>query len=379
MNGMNPLKYVGAATMALLMLPSLANAAVEIGPGELFATATVEGSYDSNIFSNNKEIDDYILKAKPGLEWKSKDTKLESVLKAGYNIQRFDQNSDEDAEDWETSAKFSYDNEKTKVSLDTSYKRVSSANEAVNTRTESENFDLTLKGTLRYSSKFSLGSELKANDQHYLKGGSDVRYYSGQGRFIYHYSEKTDVFAGARYRTTETKIKSAESDDYAYFVGAENQLLPKVTGSVRVGWQERDYDKSNNDNSGLNMNIDLSYKYSDKTSINLKAAKDFSTTAGQQTSDKTSAGISVRNKYDEKITLTAGFDYSFTEQETVAANGVVTPGKEDTAYTVKAGATYKLSDMWSLKFDASRRINDSTVISSEYDRDQLSLAITGRY
>ncbi|MCB1120394.1 MAG: outer membrane beta-barrel protein [Verrucomicrobiae bacterium] len=96
-------------------------------------------------------------------------------------------------------------------------------------------------------------------------------------------------------------------------VGLSEQLFPKVTGSVYLGFQELRFSRTGLDREQSTdpfYSIDLTWTPRDKTAVSLSGSSNFQSTASGQANDRRDLRLNVSERLSEKSSLSGGIGYS---------------------------------------------------------------------
>ena len=163
--------------------------------------------------------------------------------------------------------------------------------------------------------------------------------------------------------------KRVANDDYTYsnfYLGATGLIAPKVTGILKVGLGEYDYD-SRTDDSYLS-DIKLIYKPFSRLLLNLGISAGTEPTSGSNASSKDVVTFSLGSHYSPLFAkkLTLGTDISYEDSE-------ISSSQEDKTYKLKLTADYKLRKWLTLMFAYEYVDTTSTVVTNEFTNNVVSL------
>ena len=120
------------ATCALAAGTVLAPSAfgfAEVARGNLVATASFSAAYDTNVFANSSEVDDFVASFNPGLSYLRDVGSITTSIKAGVNAFTFADTDGQDSIDPYIKSSFNLDRaEKGSASLSLDYARSTEAN-----------------------------------------------------------------------------------------------------------------------------------------------------------------------------------------------------------------------------------------------------------
>jgi len=161
------------------------------------------------------------------------------------------------------------------------------------------------------------------------------------------------------------------NDDYEYsnfYLGATGQIAPKVTGILKVGFGEYDYE-SRTDDSYLS-DIKLIYKPFSRLLLNLGVSAGTEPTSGSSASSKDVITFSLGGQYFPLFAkrLTLGTDISYEESE-------ISSSQDDKTYKLKLTADYKLRKWLTLMFAYEYADATSTAVTNEFTNNVVSLGL----
>lgn len=370
-------------TTGLVAVSSLASAAVEIGHGRIESSVEARADYDSNIFANSGEVSDEIFTLTPEVHYIRDQGIFTTNLGVGVNLVRFSDHASQDSEDPYFSGRIAYSpSDKALLTSDVGIKRTSQADDTLNARVTSN--DYTYNGLFQYLFSEKLGYRLTANydlNDYRTAGYSDVEAYTVGIDGVYVYSPKLTALAGFSYGQSKTTNRAAghgdpASQDFRYSAGLEGELAPKVTGTVRAGLVNRQFDNSGfHDATGIFLATGLKWVATQKTSFTLDASNDFGTTAGDQSSKTFTISLGIKQALSEKLSLDGGVGY---DHANYTASGALS-GRTDDSESARIRLAYTFTPVWSADVSAGYRHTESTLAISTYDRITYGVGVTARF
>jgi hypothetical protein len=341
---------------------------------QIFIFGNLTLGYDSNIFARQGGGGDYTQTATVGAELKRRAGIIAVNSKAVLDYQRFDKYSDQSSWNPHFDLEFSKTTGRTTGALTFSAYRTTRADTAVNLRTTSWNFPVSLSLKYPVDDNFYVTSRTTYLQRRYDSdaGLRNYRDYSEGIDAFYVFSSKLDLFAGYRYRYATTDLGHAT--DHNFSVGATGGLLPKLNGLLRFGYQiRRDY--ATGEKFGqVSAAGALIWNATRKLSVTGELSRDFSTTA---------TGVSV-----DTLSASLRGDYIFTRRFQVAAG--IGGGenrfldrdqrdRHDEFFTFEASATYTWSEHLKVTGSYNYLRNWSTLALSDFQRHGFSVDISSRY
>lgn len=90
---------------------------------------------------------------------------------------------------------------------------------------------------------------------------------------FWHAFTKTDLLLEYNYGNLEYLSENRDGDYYQILAGVKGQITGKIAGTIKAGYQERSYEVSEEEFSGLVYESDLEWKFSDSKVLDLKFIK----------------------------------------------------------------------------------------------------------
>lgn len=359
-------------------------AAAELAGGRIETILEAHSEYDSNIYLNSQQVSDTVFTGRASVGYLRDVAEVTSELTVGALGSVMADHSDQNSFDPFVRGGLTFTpSDKTTIAGNASYERASIANEDLNTRTRSNNF--TFDGSLQNLFSEKLGYRVTGNydDSRYLTDGyADVLSYSAGLDAVYAYSPKLTVVAGYDYRESWTENRPSQlgsdpsSHDDRLSAGVEGQLLPKVSGTLNVGWVKRSFDKSGRDgSSALYFDTGLKWIPREKTSVTINASQDYGLTAAAQSSKIGLLSVGVRQVLNAQWTV----DGSASVSHASYAGASAFLSRRDDTYRFKARATYAWTTNVSVDFSLGYANVDSTNSVSTYDRVAAGVGLTATF
>jgi hypothetical protein len=369
---------VFAAAAALLALLPGAGAEIEEEPARnvrLHLSAT--GAYDSNIFANANEQDDFYLLVTPSLEYLRQTGLLNLGATAGVDLFRFADFTEQDTEDLFAALNLSYPNRPgfnpTQFTFDLGWRERSTADEGLGRRIEAELFNVDLGARRTVSDKLALRGNGGFGQADYRQRDlSTIDTWLLAGDLVYTYSDKLDVFSGYRYRNTRTDGASRQNldmTDHLLRIGAEGQLLPRVSGVLAGGVQNRRF-AGGDRGSAVRPNLDASLTWvpRERSRGTLSVQKDFQTSADDRSVEITSFGASWNQVVYQGLAIEPRLGYSH-----VRFSGPAATSRSDDAYTGGIGLLYDFAGNASTGLRYSYTNRESNDLFFDYERHLVEL------
>lgn len=356
----------------------------DFGGGTIEAHVSGRVDYDSNIYLNNSDVSDTVMTGTASVHYARDVALVAERLSAGVTGTDFSKYSGQNSIDPFASATLTYTpSDKTVLNGDLSYTRSTLANEALNARTKSD--EINASGSMQNLFSEKLGYRVTGSyrDSNYLTSGyADVHSYSLGLSGVYVYSPKLTTLLGYTHReswnshTAGLANRNPASKDERVDVGFEGALLPKINGTLHVGWQERNFEANVFDNtSDLFLAAGLKWIPRQKTTVSIDASRDFDVTAARQSVLATTFSVGVTQVLNERWSA----DASAALTNSKYTGSVAALNRSDDNYRLKARLSYSITNNVSADAALGYSNVDSTNIFSTYDRVNAGVGITATF
>jgi hypothetical protein len=220
----------------------------------------------------------------------------------------------------------------------------------------------------------------------------DANTLRGTGGFAFRIAPKIRVFGEGYYGQSAvnpnrpfntndlSSVKGPHLDVLGGFVGASGDFHPKLTGSVKVGYETRRFSNSSAEAASPVVDASLTGRINDKTTAVVGYARRSSVSvqaAGQSyASDIVSAGLDRVLSSDGKLLARLGGSFENATYEDFGTYG----GRNDKAYRANFALIYNIQ-LWlstSVAYDFEKYVsNDPTII--DYDVNRVSVRVSVGY
>lgn len=386
-----------SAILAGLALPFSAVQAsplVSIGDQvDVFFTGTSSVSWQSNLFrSDTNEVEDFLLTLSPGFEFDFGRglSNADFRITTRYDILSYDKSDDWNTETLHIKALGSYQASRLTVNGTVSFDETQTTlqdNVTVGSLVESEITAVNVKGEYVVSPKFSVGSGVSYSDRVYTTqeaSYADRESYSIPVDVFYELTPKVDLSLGYQYTTRDVEsvtlpsFKSAyETESHFFNIGARGDLLPKLVGSVKVGYRQQDTDYSDatadTDDSGLGIDTSLVWAASPKLAHTLLIARDFGSSGAGARIEESSINYKASYSIDSQWGASANLGYSLREYLDDAND------REDVYVSAGLRLNYSPNQYWSFGGGYTYMENDSDLAANSYENHKLDVSASLRY
>lgn len=374
-------RLASLAVLSLCAQPAVAAPLVSLGDGvDLFFNGSTTLQYVDNLFYADKAVNpvenDWVFLVRPGLELRAgrPGTPAQFSLFVDNEWKTYISRSDLDRDNASVRAMFSYDTDRTKVSARGSWMQ-----------TDQSTFDIRLPNqlVLRDISEFNARAEHELSaktavavgfgfyQQDFrvdVAGYRDHEFVSVPVDLYYRYSPKLDLSVGYRWRDTNV-TGGFGSKDHFFNVGARGEVLPKVTGTVRVGAQRRSPDFGASSTT-MGLETDLTWSPSPKTAVNLSLDRDFATSGAGGSTRSMRSGLSVNHQFSSFVG-----GYAFLNLTNTDYAG----GRSDDTYTGGFSMTYAPTNFLRLSAGYAYQENESNTGGLNYENHILNVSASLRF
>ena len=332
--------------------------------------------WDSNLFAASGAEGDTVTSAQVSVDYQRRAGLIGLNCNLGWDFARYADHPDEDRENPFYRVELNKDSGRTTGSVVLGARRESRAEPAANFRTDSWNYDAALH--LRYPviERYSLTGNVGYNLRDYQDNRIlvDLTTYSAAADLYYILSGERDLVAGYRARRSETSADTTFAD-HAFTVGLSGQILPKLNGTIRGGYQTRSGEGPGaEDHNSYTASGSATWSINRRASVTVQLAKDFSTTSTNVSIDSLTATADALYVFNRRLSAGGGVGTGRNRFLGVAGQGredSYTSGNVLAHYTVREGVrltlTYGIYD------------NRSTLAIADFTRHSLSLSISSRF
>ena len=332
---MGKFSWVFVVVVPIFACLMTAHALVEKSLGRIDVQATVEGVYDSNIFSSSSEEGDFLVRFMPLASYSKRLGPVILDGGVGGNFGRYFSNSNEDFSDPVTNFSirmaedfglFSVDKRsagKIQFGFDTDISQKTETNEQlqdlISYTLYSANF------TLRYnhSPKFGVSGDANYAFRDYQQLSSqgipysNIETYTLGASAYYIYSPKLDLFLRYQYQINDspgTETNFINSNVSSFSIGAEGQLTPKLTGYFSLGHGAVNYYSGEVDSQdSILFNVGLNWALREKTKIGLLVDRSFSPSPQDQDMLSTTFSAQISQRFTKRVAGKLSANYGIVD------------------------------------------------------------------
>ena len=373
------IRAAAAGFMACTLLASPVRALVSLNDGDthLYVTATGSAAYDSNIFARADGQGDFILSAGLILEYARRAGAIGINATMAVNASRFGDNTTQNFNDPAFKVEFLKSGGRTTGSLKLGAAYVSEADAVIGERTQSWNYLSDLNFKYPVIERYSFSGELGYTDRVYDHPSSltDLETFTAGADLLYALTSTRDLVAGYEFRRSDTSANSSY-DDHSFTAGVSGRILPKLSGSVRAGYEVRTPRGSSTDGDyrGLTASASVTWTLSQRLKLTGLLNRDNSVTANNQSVNTTSGEIALQETLNRKLAFNASLGGGRSRYL-----NALEAGRHDEYLTWGTGLKYTMNDHVSSSLDYLFTQNWSTISLSDFTRHTITLSISSRW
>jgi hypothetical protein len=367
----------GLIAGALGCSPALALVSLNEGTDHIYVTGSASMAYDSNIFAHAGSDGDYIYSA--GLLF-------EYVRRAGWigvngslalNASRFGSNTTENFNNPRFGLEFVKTGGRTTGALAFAAIRESEADAVINQRVQSWNYNAAVNFKYPVIERYSFAGSFSFADRIYDDpvGLTDLLTYTAGTDLFYQLSTERDFVAGYQFRRSETSSKST-FNDHSFTFGLTGRILPKLSGSLRAGYQVRTPVGTTTDGGfkGLTANGAVTWTMTKKLGLTGHLARDVSVTSTNESVDTTAAGLEANYTMNGQVALSANVGTGANRFLSVPG-----AGRRDVYFEGGGGVSYKMKEHLKAALSYAFLQNWSTFSYSDFTRHTVTFTLSSRW
>jgi len=343
---------------------------------QIFVFGGVTYAYSDNLYAEAAGRGDYTVTGEVGAELQRRAGIISVNSIAKIDFLRYGKFTNENTINPNFSLELSKGTGRTTGSLSIHAYRETRSDSAVNLRTSSWNFPVSLKVKYPINEKFYTTSDTGYLSRTYSTSQHLVNYtdYSEGVDLYYIYTSKLDLLAGYRIRLATTSLEGRSADHW-FNVGATGGLFSKMTGTLRLGYQIRDLSGTGSGQfSHFNVAGSVNWPVTRKVLLALAVNRDFNTIATGQSVDSSSVSLHANYAYSRKLefngTVSGGVNKFLT---------LDTTGRRDTFFSWDAGVHYRMNEHLQMGAAYTYIKNWSSLSRADYDSQGFSLDLSSRY
>ncbi|ACB77144.1 hypothetical protein [Opitutus terrae] len=365
--------------VGMLALPS-AHALFNLNQGKdlIFVSGTYTIGYDSNVFTRASGKESTTQTASLSIDYARQAGLIGVTANLSATSGRFENTRGQNFNDPSLAVVFRKRYGRTTGALMMNARRESQPDPDVGQRTQSWNYSAGLDLRYPVNDRYYFTNSVRGSSRAYT-GTSvfpNLRTYQDSLALNYVYSSKLDLNAGYSFVYSDGS-SATKSYDQSFTFGATGSILPKLSGTIRIGVQQRDREARADGRekfSSFTSGTTLRWLLSRKVSFNFEFNDDYSTSATDISVNRTTAGLHASFSISNKYAGSAGFTYSQSD-----FLGLAGDGRHDELLQFDASIGVALTTRIRTTFAYDYSINYSTLASADYDRHHLGFSLIASY
>jgi len=346
------------------------------GRDKLMVNGSYGISYDSNLFAHEGGAGDYSQSIGLGINYSRRAGLIGANATLSVTSSRFGKYTAEDFTNPNLQLELTKDKGRLTGSFSLSAQRQSSSDVTINERVDLWNLGSSFKFRYPINDRYFFTSLTDLSMQDYLHTRSlfNLSSYAEALDVYYTYTSKLALSGGYRIRVGSAQGGSSTKDN-ALTVGATGAILPKLSGSISVGYQWRTENGAEGGSfNSVTSSVSLSWPVTKRIGVSAGVSKDFVTTATDISVDSTSLNLSAALKPTGKFNVNPGIGYSISR-----FLGPKGGGREDRSPTATLDVSLALTSHISASISYAYIVNHSNVAFSDFGRQTASINLSAHY
>jgi hypothetical protein len=178
---------------------------------------------------------------------------------------------------------------------------------------------------------------------------------------------------------TDKGFPTTDSDAQRFWLGLKWEATAKITGTIKGGYVNRDYDGLSDDWDGFGMEGDLKYKFSSFTTFSFKGFRKLiqcsvTKEEGVYGTDYVSTGgtLSINHRFNYKLSAEASVSYF---NDDYRERGLIGKKRDDDRFGFGFGVNYQIQDWLGCKLSYHYVDNDSNIEVEDYRENLITGAL----
>ncbi len=345
------------------------------GREQVFLNLSGGTTWDSNIFASSGGEGDFVSNVSAGLEYQRRLGLISADASIHLASATFSDHTDENFLNPNLRVELSKETGRATGSLNLNTARESRADVAANQRTESWNHAASFLWKYPVIERYSLSGHFDYNKQDYADNTSlvDLSSYVAAVDIFYVYSTARDLMAGYVLRKNETSAGNMFTD-HSLTAGLSGQILSKINGNVRFGYQFRQAADGVGSDSSWTTSGSATWTATERLNVTVQVSKDFSLTSTAVSVNTLFSSLDAQLSLSTKLTIFAGLNVASSKFLGDGADN-----REDLNVGTSVGLKRTLGARTSANLTWSYSTNWSTVAFSDFERQSVELSVSTRF
>ena len=351
----------------------------DIGTISFTGNSTIK--WDSNIFRQEaNEVKDTVLIFSPGFNavLGKNATDLDIGLSTSYDITKYQDKNDLDSELLHFRANAAYRTSRLDVSATASFDESKSNNDVANRNGVLLERELTvfgINGEYTLSPKFSVKTGVDWNKTAYVgeyaASYDDRKYLILPVDIYYELTPKVDLSVGYQRGQIDVETAGQDATTDNINIGLRGELLPKLVGFFKVGYNQYDSDDAARDTASMSLDSNLTWTVSAKFTHRLNIHRNFDASATGTGTEESKLNWSTSYALNNKVSLSGRAGYSIRDY--------LASERKDKLLTLGLNGTYRINRYWNVNAGYVFSNNDSNNAGSSYDDNIVTFAASLTY
>jgi hypothetical protein len=373
-------RLVTGLTLLWMFAAPPADALFNLNQGKdlIFVNATYSIGFDSNVFTRQAGQGSFTQSASASVDYSRQAGLLAVTANASIAVGSFASVRSQDFTDPALSVSLRKRYGRTTGGLSLSARHESLPDPDAGQRTKGWNYTSTLNLHYPVTERYYLSDTFAYSGKFYTDKAqfSDLATYSDSIFLNYIYTSKLDLNTGYSLRISDTS-RQTKAYDHSFTFGASGGLLPKLSGSVSFGFEQR---KNNSVTGGqetfnaFTSATNLKWLFSRKLSFSGDISEDFSTSATDIPMNRLTLGLHMTTSLTTKLIGNLGVTCSSTD-----FLGVVGDGRHDNLLMFDASVGMAITTHIRTSLAYAYMVNMSNRSVYDFHRQTLTLTITATY
>lgn len=371
--------------------PAYALVVLNDGHDRIYVTGTAGVSYDSNVFAAKGSEGDYIFTSSVAADYQRRAGWIGVNGRVAMNLGKFDSIKGQDFNDPSFSLEFTKQTGRTTGSVTLNLARESRADAAVNTRSESWNYNAGLNFRYHIVGNYDLAGQVGYAQREYIDNTvfSNLATYHANFDLFHVFSSERDMILGYRYRFSEM-ASDASTTDHSLSFGIHGKLIRGINGTLRVGYQSRTPHGGPAGSEGFDSwtaSGSMVYAINKKANLSAQISKDFSTTAMETSVDTLSASLDLQYALTSRWAFSSSVavgDTRFLGEGgrvliSLGPPAILGPNRHDNFFSWTTSANYSLNEHLKIGLTYLWFQNWSTISFADFVRSSWNLNVSSRW
>lgn len=365
--------------LGLFAIPS-ARALFNLNEGKdlIFVSGTYSIGFDSNVFARKAKTESLTQSVSFGIDYSRQAGLIGVTASVSTSAGSFNDIRGQDFTDPAFSLAFRKRYGRTTGSLSFGTRRESQPDPDAGERTRAWNHSAGLNLRYPVNDRYYFTNDFRTTARLYSNKSafSDLLTFSDSIQINYVYTSKLDLNGGYTISISDTS-KNTKAYDHSFTVGASGGILPKLSGTIRVGMQRRNAelpDGTHETFDSFTSGTTLKWLYSRRLTFNAGLNQDFSITSTDISVNRFSANLHGTASLSSKYIGNAGVTYTISN-----FLGKAGTGRRDDLLQFDASIGLAITTHIRTSLSYVYMINMSNAPGADFERETLTFTIIATY